>query len=307
MTKKSFLKMISDYIKIKLIKHPTRETIILLSIVSFVIIPVLGLLDYLTGPNITFSLIYLLPVSAIAWLNARPAILLASILTVSIWMIVDLLTSRFPFNFLNYTWNFSYRFIAFLILATLLSVLKQALLQAEELSHRDPLTNALNSRGFKELAEHEIYRSLRSGHALTIAFLDVDDFKAINDSLGHNAGDVLLATIVESIHLNTRKSDVVGRVGGDEFVILFPDTDQVVARSIVNKIRKILTDITHQHNWPVTLSMGVLTCLKPPPSLDALIGMADKLMYTVKGSTKNNVVFAVYPQDSPNGDHRKPL
>jgi diguanylate cyclase (GGDEF)-like protein len=282
---------------LKLIEHPPRETIIYWSILSFLMIPAISVMDCLTGPDITFALVYLLPVSIVAWLNHRPMIILASVLTTAAWIGADFLTGRFPFNSLTYTWNFSYRLIAFLILATLLSVLKQALLQSHELSRRDPLTNALNSRGFKELAEREIYRLTRSGLALTIAFLDVDNFKNINDNLGHTVGDILLTTIVKTIYLNTRKSDVVARVGGDEFVVLFPDTGQDAARSTVAKIREKLLNVAAQHNWPVTFSIGVLTCLKPPPSLDALIGMADKLMYSVKTCHKNGIAFEVYPVD----------
>ncbi len=169
-------------------------------------------------------------------------------------------------------------------------------MDAHNLLRRDPLTNALNIRGFKELAEREIYRSTRSGNALTIAFLDVDDFKAINDTFGHNAGDMLLAAIVETLILNLRQSDLVGRVGGDEFVILFPDTGQDVAKATAAKIRMILMENTAKLNFPVTFSMGVLTCIQPSMSLDAMIGMVDKLMYSVKTSSKNNIVFSVYPE-----------
>ena len=168
-------------------------------------------------------------------------------------------------------------------------------MDAYHLSRRDPLTNALNNRGFVELAEREIYRATRSGHALTIAFMDVDNFKTINDTFGHSAGDILLATIVESLHLHTRKSDLIGRLGGDEFAILLPDTGQDAARVIVAKNREILMKEAGKLNFPVTFSLGVLTCIQPPESVDTMIGMADKLMYKVKTSSKNDIVFSLYP------------
>ena len=269
--------------KIKQLASPSKETIFWLSILFFLMIPFVGLVDYWTGPAITFALIYLIPVSAIAWLNNRRAtIVLASSLTVMTWIVVDYFSSRFSLSILAYSWNFFSRLTILLIVTTMLSALKQSLLDAHHLSRRDPLTNALNNRGFMELAEREVYRSTRSGHALTIAFLDVDDFKTINDTFGHSAGDRLLIAIVESLHLHTRKSDLVGRVGGDEFVILLPDTGQDAAKSTMNNIRKIMMEEADKLNFPVTFSIGVLTCIQPPASVDAMIGIADKLMYQVK-------------------------
>jgi diguanylate cyclase (GGDEF)-like protein len=282
--------------KIKQLASPSKETIFWLSILFFLMIPFIGMIDYWTGPAITFALIYLVPVSAVAWLNDRRAmIVLASSLTAVTWIAVDYFSERFSLSIIAYSWNFFSRFTILLIVTTTLSALKQSLLDAHHLSRRDPLTNALNKRGFVELAEREIYRATRSGYALTIVFLDVDNFKTINDTFGHGAGDMLLATIVETLHLHTRKSDLIGRVGGDEFVILLPDTGQDAARFIVAKSRGILMEKADKLNFPVTFSIGVLTCIQPPASVDAMIGIADKLMYKVKTSSKNDIVFSLYP------------
>jgi diguanylate cyclase (GGDEF)-like protein len=282
--------------KIKHIASPGKKTIFGLSILFFLMIPFIGMIDYSTGPAITFALIYLIPVSAIAWLNdRRGTIVLASSLTAMTWIAVDYFSGRFSLSIIAYSWNFFSRFAILLIVTTTLSALKQSLLDAHHLSRRDPLTNALNKRGFVELAEREIYRATRSGHAITIVFLDVDNFKTINDTFGHSAGDILLATIVKSLRLHTRKSDLIGRVGGDEFVILLPDTGQDAARIIVAKNRGILMEEAGKLNFPVTFSLGVLTCTQPPESVDAMIGMADKLMYKVKTNSKNDIVFSLYP------------
>jgi diguanylate cyclase (GGDEF)-like protein len=85
------------------------------------------------------------------------------------------------------------------------------------------------------------------------------------------------------------------RVGGDEFVILLPDTGQDATRVIVAKNTGILMEEGDKLNFPVTFSLGVLTCTQPPKSVDAMIGMVDKLMYKVKTSSKNGIVFSLYP------------
>lgn len=282
-----------------LLINPKEKTSIWLSILFFLLIPMIGYLDYLTGPEITFAFIYLLPVSAIAWLrfNAQFTIITAAFLTVGTWIVVDFLSGRFPFGVIAYVWNFTSRLLILLIAENLLSNIKKTHLQVYQISRRDPLTNALNSRAFKELAEHEIYRSMRSGKAMSIVFLDVDNFKLVNDTLGHSAGDELLIKIVKSINLTVRKSDVFARIGGDEFVILLPETGQDAAKIIIQKLRTVLSNIHAKENWPVTFSIGVLTCTEMPASADAMIGMADKLMYTVKASTKNGLTFSVYPEN----------
>jgi diguanylate cyclase (GGDEF)-like protein len=274
---------------------PASRKVTWLLILFFLTIPIIGILDFITGPDITFALIYLLPVSAIAWLNNRFAIFLASALTVATWIAVDFLSGRFPLDIVAYLWNFSSRFLVLEGVAILLSVLKHTLLESHELSRKDPLTQALNIRTFMELAENEIYRSMRSGTPLTLVYLDVDNFKAINDTYGHNAGNVLLLTIVQSIQQNTRKNDLVARLGGDEFAILLPDTGFESARITMTKIREILLKSTEDLNWPVTFSIGALTCIQMPETVEALIGMADKLMYTVKAGSKNDVAFSLYP------------
>ncbi len=275
---------------------PIKEGFALrLSILFFLMIPSIGLVDYHTGPSISFSLLYILPVSALAWLNSRPVIIPVSIITALTWVIVDFESSRFPFSVVSYSWNFFSRIIVLMIIATLISTLRRTLLHTYHLSCRDSLTNALNYRGFNELAEYEIYRSTRSRKAMTLIYLDVDNFKAINDTLGHNVGDGLLLSIVDVMHRTTRKSDLVARLGGDEFAILLPDTGQEAAKSTATKIYKNLLDIKAGLAWPITISMGVLTCVEMPRTLDAMIGMADQLMYTIKVKSKNGIAYSVYP------------
>ncbi|MDI6807710.1 MAG: diguanylate cyclase [Candidatus Eisenbacteria bacterium] len=259
-----------------------------------VMMPVIGALDYYTGPDVTFSLLYLIPVSITAWFVGRMAGIGISAINAGIWLYVDFAAGRVGPGLLVYSWNFFSRLVFLIIVSVLISALRRALQHQYQLARIDPLTRGLNSLAFGEIAEAEISRSERYHHPLSIAYLDIDNFKEVNDTHGHRVGDKLLMALVGTIRKNIRKTDSVARLGGDEFAMLFPEADQAAARAIVAKVQNRLTNIFHRKHWPVSLSIGVVTYIKMPPSVDKMIEDADKLMYSVKGTSKNAVSFMEY-------------
>ncbi|HLM56720.1 MAG TPA: GGDEF domain-containing protein, partial [Pyrinomonadaceae bacterium] len=146
-----------------------------------------------------------------------------------------------------------------------------------------------NKRHFVELAEAELGRARRHGHPFSVAYMDVDDFKLVNDHLGHSAGDRLLKSVAETIRRDVRSIDVVARLGGDEFAVLMPETDGRAARAAVERLRDRLAFAARQQGWPVTFSIGVATWDEPPPSVDEVLRRADELMYAAKRGGKNSV------------------
>jgi diguanylate cyclase (GGDEF)-like protein len=164
-----------------------------------------------------------------------------------------------------------------------------------DLAHIDFLTGAVNSRFFFDLVNMEIYRSQRYNHPFTIVYLDLDNFKTVNDKFGHITGDQVLRAVANQARTHLRKTDVVARLGGDEFALLLPETNQESAQVVISKIQGGLLVEMQQSNWPVTFSIGVLTCTDAPPSPDELIRLADELMYSVKHGSKNAIKFSNYP------------
>lgn len=139
-------------------------------------------------------------------------------------------------------------------------------------SHSDDLTGALNRRGFTAKAQMEIRRAVRHGRPMSIAVLDLDDFKSVNDGAGHAAGDDILRSATAQWMSLSRSTDLVGRLGGDEFAMLLPETDADQARVLMTRIRQFAG-----HPW----SWGVAQ-LQDDDTVDSLIARADQAMYDDK-------------------------
>lgn len=172
--------------------------------------------------------------------------------------------------------------------------LRAALDREHSLAMTDSLTGASNLRHFKELVSNEIERCGRHGRVFSLAYFDIDNFKLLNDSSGHAAGDQLLRRIVEIAKGRLRKTDVIARIGGDEFAVLLPETDTAGLGSPVTDLLVEINQEMDKNEWPVTLSCGVVTYRTPPKSADDAIEAADHLMYQVKAGGKNGEQQTVF-------------
>ncbi len=164
--------------------------------------------------------------------------------------------------------------------------------EVEHLAERDSLTGFLNRRGFLPLAERELERHQRYGTPLSIIMLDIDHFKEINDTYGHDFGDKVLKTLTESCELNIRKIDIACRYGGDEFVILLPQTELPKAVRVANRIRTCFARRTRLPNGKrsnLTVSIGLTKASEETSNLETLIQKADQALYLAKERGRNRV------------------
>jgi diguanylate cyclase (GGDEF)-like protein len=263
-------------------------------IVGFALMGVLGILDFLTGYELSFSLFYLIPVSLITWFTSRRLGILASLASAFIWFIADVAAGSSYSHPFIYVWNTLIRFSFFIITVLLLSTLRRTLETERELARTDYLTGAVNSRLFYDFVQMEIDRIQRYKHPFTLAYIDLDNFKTVNDRFGHSKGDQVLCAVVNSTRKYLRKTDMIARLGGDEFAVLLPETNQESARVTLSKIQSGLLKEMRQGFWPITFSIGVLTCMTAPQTTDELVHMTDELMYSVKRNGKNAIKYSTF-------------
>lgn len=265
-----------------------------LATISVGVVLVLGLIDYITGFELSFSFFYLLPITIVAWTAGRQAGLAFSVLCASIWFTSNLLSGQTFSNQFVGVWNTLLRFGFYAVVTILLAELRHALEEERILASTDPLTGALNKRSFNQIAEKRMIFSEVNRHPYTMVYFDLDNFKSINDRLGHSVGDLALRTVAETIQSQIRNTDFLARLGGDEFAILLTDIDQTHAKPIVERIRMSLLDKMKANDWEVTFSIGALTVLSMPDSTDHLVSLTDALMYAVKTRGKNAIQYSVY-------------
>ncbi len=169
-------------------------------------------------------------------------------------------------------------------------------LELERQAHIDYLTGINNRRHFMELANHELNRNKRHHHELSLLMFDVDHFKAINDRYGHMVGDVVLQQLVKSCREHLRGEDIFGRIGGEEFAILLPETSLVAAADVAERLRIITANNILEPDSglliSLTISIGVAAAGSMTDDIDLLLMQADRALYDAKNTGRNRVCVA---------------
>jgi len=252
--------------------------------VGLVLAVVVGLVDYLTGPELSISILYLLPVSLTTYAAGLSTGVIASVVSAVFWFAADALAGAHYSHWWIPYWNAGVRLGFFLTVTALLGALVRELRREQEMARMDPLTEVLNSRGFREILDMELIRAERYDRPLTLAYFDVDGFKTVNDTMGHGEGDTCLRLIATTVRHHLRAADVVGRLGGDEFAVLLPETTTESAARVVEKLRQVLLAGVRHAGYPVTFSIGIASRGDGRMTVDDLLGRADALMYKAKKS-----------------------
>ena len=163
--------------------------------------------------------------------------------------------------------------------------------ELRQLATTDPLTGAWNRRHFLELAAKEVNRSRRYGRPLAVMLIDIDNFKRINDTLGHSAGDQILTRLARILRRTLRKPDAFGRLGGDEFAVLAPELDEDAARQMAERLREAMEVTLPGADFVVTISIGVAAWNETEDTIEPAMHRADQALYRSKHEGRNRVAM----------------
>jgi diguanylate cyclase (GGDEF)-like protein len=270
-------------------------TNIIIYFISVILILFTGYIDFLTGPEIGFSIFYLIPIMISAWyLTCRTEIILTiPIISAFVWLEADINAGHIYSNKFIPIWNMSIRLLIFIIITVLLHKLRLLIHKEKEYARIDTLTGLYNTRYFSEIANEELSRLKRYNEIFSFAYIDIDNFKYINDHYGHTKGDLLLKEIAGILKESIREIDHVVRLGGDEFGILFPRTDEKQVKHIIERMNRLFINKVSVSKQ-ISLSIGVTTFLKSPEDANTMVTVTDALMYKVKNSGKNSVSYEMF-------------
>jgi diguanylate cyclase (GGDEF)-like protein len=251
-------------------------------------------LDVYSSDELRITSLYLIPILLVTWNNGRRWGYLFAAVSVAILLMVDLQIEATESKHLYFRIDTVGRFLSYVVVIIMASKLRAAYESERRLARTDGLTHLMNRRAFYSSLEVELARIARHARPFALLYIDCDNFKQVNDTMGHREGDKLLLTIAETMRNNVRKGDLVARLGGDEFAIFFPETDEKGLVSVVSDLTSKLDRAVASRYPQVSFSVGIAVFLNTTPSLEEVVMRADQLMYQVKTTGKNGLLQQVF-------------
>lgn len=240
-----------------------------------------GLIDYIAGADVYVTSLYFVPLAIAGWRFGRTGAISTAFLTTIVWFLALYLAN---IHYAPYVWlaNTLTQITSFLAVAILVAMLSDALKRERDLSRTDALTGLNNRRGFTDYATAALSLCRRHHRPVALAYIDLNKFKQINDTLGHARGDALLTACGRLIGEFSRESDIAARLGGDEFAVFLPETNAENALALLERIRDGLISSEQGRETGVTASIGLVVDDAAISELNELLHVADVQMYAVK-------------------------
>ncbi|MBM4783915.1 MAG: GGDEF domain-containing protein [Archangiaceae bacterium] len=250
-------------------------------------VTVIGLGDAWTDTRISLAVFHVVPIAVVAARHGLwPSVPVLIVATAASGMVDVMAGVHIADGAFILFWRTFDRLLVYVGAIVLLARLRHLYRQAEALARLDGLTGLLNQRAFKERCAEELRRCARHGQQLSVAVLDLDGFKAVNDTFGHAAGDDVLRA-VGGVLSALRSGEVSGRLGGDEFGVVFPGSDAAAAKLAVERLLLALAKALSARQWAVRCSIGVASSGEEGPTdVSALLHRADEAMYAMKQSNR---------------------
>lgn len=247
-------------------------------------------LDYLAGPSLRLDPLYYAPVGYGAWRGGRGLAL--SLAALSALARAGTSVAGGPrLSAAVIALNAGLQLVGCVAIALLAARVSTLLAAEQETARRDPLTGLHNARALRERFAIEAARAMREPRPLTIANLDLDNFKEVNDRWGHSTGDRVLRRVAEVLVHNLRAADTVARVGGDEFIAVLWGTEPEEARCVLARLCREVGAAMSAAGWPVTTSVGAAGFATCVGDIDAMIAPADRALYRAKHQGRDRLEF----------------
>ncbi len=251
----------------------------------------IGWVEVQTSARVALGMALLAPVALVAWVGSRAQTVFIAALGVLVWLAADVTTRQALGAPTLLVANTLIRALVLVGAGVLLNSLSARLREHERLGRLDPLTEVLNRRAFLERLDYALVLARRNREPLTLVYVDIDDFKHVNDSHGHDEGDHVLQRVALVLQQCTRRSDSVARLGGDEFALLLPNTDLAGTATMLADVRDRLRALHGADRNAPTCSIGAVEFHDGELSAAAAVTQADRLMYAVKTTGKDGFVL----------------
>lgn len=255
-------------------------------------------LDYLTPPQLNLTLLYVFVILIACW-NVGLGWGLAFAAMSFVMQIISFseidIASIKPFYFFVILGN---RLFTFLLTVALAVPLRKLYEREQQTARIDFLTGVPNRKAFYDLLRVELARNQRTETPFAVAYLDLDNFKQVNDDFGHDEGDALLRVAADTIKAALRSTDTLARLGGDEFGILLPDADVETSAQSMARVKKALDAAMAKRGWNVTASIGLGSFDRPLMNSDGVMTVCDSLMYRIKRGGKSGIACEQFVLDA---------
>jgi len=268
-----------------------RRSRLALATIACVTLVLLGVLDYTTGVEIHFLLLYLVPIFIGSWFISKEAGIGLAIFASIIWFVVVSLSGRSYSSVWIPYWNLLMRMAVFTVFAITQAQLRAKLVELSHLASRDFLTGLPNGHAFYQLTAKEMDRAF-GVEPMTLVCIDITGFKWINHRFGYSAGDHMICAIAHTIREHVPRPDLVGRLGGTNFAVLLPNVASDVANLILQRVQSALDAERRKYAHPITFFISAIACTKAPRTVAELLQEADAQMTRIKNGRKDSLQIA---------------
>lgn len=259
-----------------------------LFLISSVIL--IAYMHYLIGSRYPLYIFYLIPITLSAWYETYKVITITFISSVFVWLYLDFNFGYTHTSMISIVFDTGIKLILLSIVCLLVIKVREDLVYLTEIAMTDPLTNLDNLRSLK-IKYNSLRELSKENNSYAVVLIDLDNFKTVNDSFGHDEGNKILVNFSKMLKKATRNSDVIARIGGDEFIIILKNMDENSAKKYAKRLREFFNVYDFNNKFGINFSMGISIYNNLPKNTEDAIKETDILMYKAKsaGKAKTNI------------------